>query len=51
MLITALVVLIVLALALYAIQLIPLDGRITLLIQIVAIVIAIVVIIRAAGLA
>jgi Tfp pilus assembly protein PilX len=50
MLITILVVLIILALALYAIQLAPLDGRITILIQIVAIIIAIVVIVRAAGL-
>jgi hypothetical protein len=50
MLITILVVIIVLALALYAIQLIPADGRLLLLLQIVAIVIAMVVILRAAGL-
>lgn len=50
MLLTILIVLIVLGLALYATQLIPLDGRLTLLIQVVLIVIAIVYIASAAGL-
>jgi hypothetical protein len=51
MLITILIVLLILALALYAIRLIPLDGTILLLMQIVAVVIAIVYIARAGGLA
>lgn len=50
MLITILIVLLVLALALYAVQLLPLDGRILMLIQVVMIVIAILYIVRAAGL-
>jgi hypothetical protein len=50
MLITILVVLILLGLALYATQLIPLDGRITLLLQLVLIVFAIIYIASAAGL-
>lgn len=49
MLITLLVVLILLGLGLYAIQLLPLDGRILLLIQVVLILIAIVYIARVAG--
>jgi hypothetical protein len=51
MLITLLVILILVALGLYAVQLLPIDGRITLLLQLVIIVIAIVYIARAAGLA
>lgn len=52
MLITILVVLIVLALALYCVGLLPmLDGNIKVLIQIVLVVIAIVYIVKAAGLA
>jgi hypothetical protein len=49
MLITILVVLIILGLALYATQLIPIDDRLTLLIQLLLIVIAIIYIARAAG--
>ena len=47
---TILAVLIIVALALYATQLLPIDGRIALLIQLVIIVIAIVYIASAAGL-
>lgn len=50
MLLTILVVLILLALAIYVVQLIPLDGRITLLLQIVLVIVAIFYIARAAGL-
>lgn len=50
LLVTILIVLLVLGLALYAVQLLPLDGRILLLLQIVLIVIAIIYIVRAAGL-
>lgn len=49
MLITILVILILLGLGLYAVQLLPIDGRITLLIQIVLIVIAMIYIAHAAG--
>lgn len=49
MLITIIVVLILLGLGLYAVQLLPIDGRITLLLQLVVIVIAIIYIARAAG--
>ena len=51
MLITILIVLLILALALYGVRLLPLDGTITLLIQVVLVVIAIVYIAQAAGLA
>ena len=51
MLLTILVVLVILGLALYATQLLPIDGRVTLLIQLVLIVIAIIYIARAGGLA
>lgn len=51
MLITILIVLVVLALALYAVNLVPMfDGNIKLLIQLVCVVIAIIYIVRAAGL-
>lgn len=50
MLIVILIVLIVLGLALYAVQMLPFDGRILMLIQVVMIVIAILYIVRAAGL-
>lgn len=49
MLVTILIVLVLLGLALYATQLVPLDGRLLLLIQLVLIVIAIIYIARAAG--
>lgn len=51
MLLTILIVLIILGLALYATQLIPLDGRLTLLIQAVLVIIAIIYIVQAAGMA
>ena len=51
MLITILVVLIILALALYAVGLLPMiEGNIKLLIQVLLVVIAIIYIVRAAGL-
>jgi hypothetical protein len=50
MLITILVVLLLLALGLYAVQLLPADGRLTLLLQIVLIAIAIIYIARVSGL-
>ena len=51
MLITILVVLIILALALYAVNMIPLESTPRLLIQVVLVVIAIVYIAQAAGIA
>lgn len=51
MLVTILIVLLVLALCLYAVRLLPLDGTITMLIQVVLVVIAILYIVRTAGLA
>jgi hypothetical protein len=51
MLITILVVLVLLGLGLYAVQLLPIDGRITLLLQVVLVLIAIIYIAKAAGLA
>jgi hypothetical protein len=51
MLITLLIVILILGLALYAVQLLPIDGRLTLLLQLVIIVIAIVYLARAGGLA
>jgi hypothetical protein len=50
MLVTLLIVLVVLGLALYAVQLLPLDGRLTLLLQVVLIIIAIVFLLRGSGL-
>lgn len=50
MLLTILVVLILLGLGLYVIQLLPLDGRLLLILQIVLILFAIIYIARAAGL-
>jgi hypothetical protein len=50
MLITILVVLLLLGLGLYAVQLLPIDGRILLLLQIVLVVIAIIYIANIAGL-
>lgn len=50
MLVTILIVLLLLGLGLYAVQLLPIDGRILLLIQLVLVVIAIIYIARAAGL-
>jgi hypothetical protein len=50
MLITILVALILMVLALYLVQLLPIDGRISLILQIVVIVIAMLFIARAAGL-
>jgi hypothetical protein len=49
MLITILIVLVLLGLALYAVELIPLDGRLTILLQLVLIVIAIIYIAQSAG--
>lgn len=49
MFITIVVVLILLGLGLYAVQLLPIDGRILLLLQVVLIVIAIIYIANAAG--
>jgi hypothetical protein len=49
MLVTILVILLLLALALYAVRLFPLDGRIALLIQAVCVIIAILYIARVAG--
>jgi hypothetical protein len=51
MLITILVVLLLLALALYGVRLLPFDGNILLLIQVVLVVIAIIYIAQAAGIA
>lgn len=51
MLITLLVVIVLLALGLYVVQLLPIDGRISLLLQLVLILIAIIYIAKAAGLA
>jgi heme/copper-type cytochrome/quinol oxidase subunit 4 len=50
MLVTLLAIVLIVVLALYFVQLIPLDGRITLCLQLLIIVIAIVLIARAAGL-
>jgi hypothetical protein len=50
MLVTFLAIVLIVVLALYFVQLIPLDGRITLCLQLLIIVIAIVLIARAAGL-
>ena len=49
MLVTILIVLLLLALALYAVRLLPLDGNLALLIQVVLVVIAIIYIARAGG--
>ena len=51
MLITILIVLVLLGLALYGVSLFPLDGRISLLIQAVLVVIALIYIAQAAGIA
>lgn len=51
MLITILVVLLLLALAIYGARLLPLDGTLVAIIQVVCVVIAILFIARAAGLA
>lgn len=50
MLITILIVLILLALGLYAVRLLPLDGPLLMLIQVLLVVIAIIYIANAAGL-
>jgi hypothetical protein len=51
MLVTVLIIAILLALALYAARMIPMDARLAMLIQVVIVVIAILYIARAAGLA
>lgn len=50
MLISLLAIILIVILALYLVQLMPLDGRLTLVLQAVIVVIAIVLIARAAGL-
>lgn len=49
MLVTILVILLILALALYGVRLLPIDGNISLLIQVVLVVIAIIFIADTAG--
>ncbi len=49
MLISLLVVLIIIALAFYLIQLLPIDGRLTLALQVIVIVIAIIFLLRFVG--
>lgn len=51
MLVTILIVLVLLGLAIYGTRLLPFDGRIVVLIQIVCVVIAIIYIAQAAGMA